>query len=172
MKERAKERRGVTITFKLLSLFVNHISIHSSFSVTFLADVLGVASKVTVKEGENVTLPCSTSLQGGVLYKTTWYKGTQKVMVIMPAGIPGNPPSIYKYSQRKNAYTLVGRQSILLTGVDRYDHGNYSCTALYSDENFQHKNIQKDVILLVKGEIMKLFLNKRLQRNLSLRTPL
>ncbi|XP_078378637.1 fibroblast growth factor receptor 2-like isoform X1 [Oculina patagonica] len=120
------------------------------YAVNF-QDVLGVALKVTVKEGENVTLPCSTSLQGGVLYKTTWYKGTQKVMVIMPAGIPGNPPSIYKYSQRKNAYTLVGRQSILLTGVDRYDHGNYSCTALYSDENFQHKNIQKDVILLVKA---------------------
>lgn len=80
-------------------------------------------------------------------------------MVIKPARIPGRPPSIYKYSQRKNAYTLVGRQSIYLSGVDRYDHGNYSCKALYL-ENFESKKVQEDVLLLVKGEILKLSFDK------------
>ncbi|XP_020611511.1 fibroblast growth factor receptor 2-like isoform X2 [Orbicella faveolata] len=113
--------------------------------------VLGVLSKVTVKEGENATLPCSTSFQGGILYKTTWFKGTQKLMVIQTARTPGLPPSIYKYSQRKNPYSLVGQQSLWLTGVDRHDHGNYSCTAVYLLHNFDFKSVKEDVMLLVKA---------------------
>lgn len=69
----------------------------------------------------------------------------------------GRPPSLYKYSQRKNAYTLVGQQSIHLTGVDRYDHGNYSCKAVYLTKNFEHKEVQKHVMLLVKGEFILTF---------------
>ena len=130
------------------------LCIHQSFCVIFLSDVLSVATKVTVKEGENATLPCSTSFPGGRLRKTTWHKGTQKIMGIIHASNPGYPPSIYKYSQRKNAYTLVGRQSLFLSGVDRYDHGNYSCTAAYITQNFELKNVKKDIMLLVKGEII------------------
>lgn len=127
-----------------------HIFIlHSQF---FLAVVLSVLPKVTVKEGENVTLPCNTTIQGGTLYQTTWFKGTQKLMVIKTANVPGLPPSIYKYSQRKNPYHLVGQQSLRLSGVDRYDHGNYTCTAMYLLHNFDFKTVKEDVMLLVKGE--------------------
>ena len=73
-------------------------------------------------------------------------------MVIKTAGVPGLPPSIYKYSQRKNPYSLVSQQSLGLTGVDRYDHGNYSCTAMYLLHNSDFKSVKEDVMLLVKGE--------------------
>ena len=73
-------------------------------------------------------------------------------MAITAAKSPGFPPSIYKYSQRKNPYTLVGEQSLRLTGVDRYDHGNYSCTAMYLLQNFDFKSVKDDVMLLVKGK--------------------
>ena len=132
----------IPISQNLFPLFVYH-----PFAV-----VLGLQSKVTVEEGENVTLPCSTSFQGGTLYKTTWFKGKQKLMVITASRNPDLPPSIYKYSQRKNPYSLVGQQSIRLTGVDRYDHGNYSCTAIYVLQNFDLKNVRDDVMLLVKGK--------------------
>lgn len=72
-------------------------------------------------------------------------------MVIETAKVPGLPPSFYKYSRRKNPYSPVGQQSLWLTGVDRYDHGNYSCTALYLLQN-HFKNVKQDVMLLVKGE--------------------
>lgn len=73
-------------------------------------------------------------------------------MVIKTANVPGHPPSIYKYSQRKNPYSLVGQQSLRLTGVDRYDHANYSCTAMYLLDNIDFKSVREDVMLLVKGE--------------------
>ena len=73
-------------------------------------------------------------------------------MVIKTARSPGLPPSIYKYSRRKNPYSLAGQQSLRLTGVDRYDHGNYSCAAIYLLHNFDIKIVNEDVVLLVKGE--------------------
>ena len=76
-------------------------------------------------------------------------------MVIKTASSPGLPPTIYKYSQRKNPYSLVGQQSLRLIGVDRYDHGNYSCTAIYLLHNFDFKSVQEAVVLLVKGETTK-----------------
>lgn len=78
-------------------------------------------------------------------------------MVITAARMPGYQPSIYKYSQRKNPYALVGQQSLRLTGVDRYDHGNYSCTAMYLLPTFDFKNVKDEVTLLVKGKSIQLF---------------
>ena len=73
-------------------------------------------------------------------------------MVIKAATGPGLPPSIYKYSQRKNPYSVVDQQSLLLAGVDRYDHDNYTCTAMYLLHNFDFKTVKEDVMLLVKGK--------------------
>ncbi|KAJ7390038.1 hypothetical protein OS493_027563 [Desmophyllum pertusum] len=106
--------------------------------------IFGDSSKVTTKEGQNATLPCTATVQGGVWYKTSWFKGTQKVISIQPGGY------YTIYSQRKKGISVVGQQSIRLTAVDRSDHGNYSCKALYLS-NGEIKFDKEDVLLLVKA---------------------
>ena len=60
------------------------------------------------------------------------------------------------YSQRKNPISVVGQESIRLTYVDRYDHGNYSCIALYLDGN-DLKSVEQDISLFVKGKFRPYF---------------
>ena len=54
------------------------------------------------------------------------------------------------YSQRKYPITVLDKESIRLVYVDRYDHGNYSCRALYIDGD-AFENVQQNITLLVKG---------------------
>ncbi|PFX30405.1 Tyrosine kinase receptor Cad96Ca [Stylophora pistillata] len=103
------------------------------------------ASGITTREGKNVTLPCKTSNgQSGIWYKTVWFKGLDRVIFI------GNGGHFIIYSQRKHPITVVDKESIRLDYVDRYDHGNYSCRALYLDGS-DLKNVQQNVTLLVKA---------------------
>ena len=122
------------------------------FSIISLAGLFGDSSKVTAKEGQNATLPCTATVQGGIWQKTSWFKGTQKVISIQPGGYYAI------YSQRKKGISVVGQQSIRLTAVDRSDHGNYSCKALYLS-NGEIKFDKEDVLLLVKGKFKPYFNN-------------
>lgn len=114
------------------------------FDISY-TDATGDTSEITTREGRNITLPCKTSNgQSGLWYKTVWFKGSEKVISIKNGG------SIYIYSQRKYPITVQDKESIRLVYVDRYDHGNYSCRALYIDGD-AFKNVQQNITLLVKG---------------------
>ena len=107
-------------------------------------DATGDTSEITTREGRNITLPCKTSNgQSGLWRKTVWFKGSEKVISIKNGGH-------FIYSQRKYPITVLDKESIRLVYVDRYDHGNYSCRALYIDGD-AFKNVQQNITLLVKG---------------------
>lgn len=80
------------------------------------------SSTVTTEEGQNVTLLCSAVVQGGTWHQTSWFNGTQKLLTVLRS-------SHSKYTKR--LISIVDRQSLRLHKVDRYDHGTYSCRALY-----------------------------------------
>ena len=106
------------------------------------------SKSTTTKVGQNVTLDCSASLKGGMWSFTTWFNGSQKLIKIGPR------EKISIYSSRQ--ISVVGQDSLRLYEVHGFDHGNYSCRALYVFKS----NITittKDTKLLVKGETQKLY---------------
>lgn len=84
--------------------------------------LFSLSSTVTTKQGKNVTLRCGALAKGGVWYQTTWFNGTQKLITV-----GRRSPS--KYTQR--LVSVVDSKSIRIYKVNRYDHGTYSCRALY-----------------------------------------
>lgn len=108
------------------------------------------SKSTTTKEGQNVTLDCSASVKGGMWSFTTWYNGSQKLIKI---GLGGQ---ISIYSSRQ--ISVVGQDSLRLYEVHRFDHGNYSCRALYIfKDNMSFTTETEDIKLLVKGETQKLY---------------
>lgn len=79
---------------------------------------------------------------------TTWFNGSQKLIKIGPGG------QISIYSSRQ--ISVVGQDSLRLYEVHRFDHGNYSCRALYVF-NDNMSITTEDIKLLVKGETQKLY---------------
>ena len=101
---------------------------------------LSETSVVTVQENENATLPCTVPSGKGA-FIIEWRNG--KKVVYKKFG-----SQQYKYSDRKKAYALTGKASLLLSGADRYDHGHYTCLLFLNDQT--HK--KEDVTLIVKCE--------------------
>ncbi|XP_066029394.1 fibroblast growth factor receptor 2 isoform X1 [Pocillopora verrucosa] len=123
---------------------VPYILLFSLMCLLRLQDATGDTSEITTREGRNITLPCKTSNgQSGLWRKTVWFKGSEKVISIKNGGH-------FIYSQRKYPITVLDKESIRLVYVDRYDHGNYSCRALYIDGD-AFKNVQQNITLLVKA---------------------
>lgn len=81
---------------------------------------------------------------------TTWYNGSQKLIKIGP-GL-----QLSMYSSRQ--ISVVGQDSLRLYEAHRFDHGNYSCRALYVfTNNMSYTTDTEDIMLLVKGETQKLY---------------
>ena len=78
--------------------------------------------------------------------QTSWFNGTKNKLLT----VSGNGYS--KYSTR--LITLIGQHSIHLSKVDRYDHGNYSCRALYIYSG-KPTHVVGHVLLFVKGEFRR-----------------
>lgn len=78
--------------------------------------------------------------------KTTWFNGTKNKLLTI------NRKGYSKYSTR--LITLIGQDSIHLSKVDRYDHGNYSCRALFIYGG-KLTNVVEHVLLLVKGKFRR-----------------
>ena len=127
-------------------------NIHQIFtSLFFSAGLLVHSTTITTNEGQNVTLDCTASLKEGVWMFTTWFYGKQKLITIKP----NSKISINTHRQ----ISVTGRDSIRLYGVDRFDHGGYSCRVLHLlFNNNSFKNVTENVLLLVKGELKELLM--------------
>lgn len=124
-----------------------------SFPILFFVFLLSIglfvqSKSTTTKEGQNVTLDCSASVKGGMWSFTTWFNGSQKLIKIGPS------KQISIYSSRQ--ISVVGQDSLRLYEVHRFDHGNYSCRALYVFKDNMSITTE-DIKLLVKGETQKLY---------------
>ena len=109
----------------------------------YFAGLFSLSSTVTTKQGKNVTLRCGAVAKGGVWYQTTWFNGTQKLITV-----GRRSPS--KYTQR--LVSVVDSKSIRIYKVNRYDHGTYSCRALYVVAG-RPAPVTEDVELNVKGKL-------------------
>lgn len=109
---------------------------------TYFQGLFVQSKSTTTKEGQNVTLDCSASVKGGMWSFTTWFNGSQKLIKIGPS------KQISIYSSRQ--ISVVGQDSLRLYEVHRFDHGNYSCRALYVFKDNMSITTE-DIKLLVKA---------------------
>ena len=124
------------------NMFMMSANINSVVSF-YSAGLFSLSSTVTTKQGKNVTLRCGAVAKGGVWYRTTWFNDSQKLITV-------TSQTHSKYTQR--LVSVVDSKSIRLYKVNRYDHGTYSCRALYVVDG-KLAPVTEDVELNVKGKL-------------------